>query len=179
MRSLLILILSSTLLACTKADLDPSFSLTPAPRRSTAAADDSLVTQDVTDRTICVGPVAVPSSLPGSTWQLNYSFNNGATVDQYISFGEDFMVVENNCQWRHQTKTARVKVPIHLENNFFEIKAGDTSEEVIRSQKEEFFCVADVPTDQVKFSFVGKCLRFDFPNKAIILVPLEPNRLDQ
>ena len=174
MKRFLILIFCSALWACSKTS-SPSKEnfLTSKPNLPHPAQQDdgSLVSRDITDRSACQGPAVLDSSLVGSTWKLNYSFSNGATVDQYISFDEDFMIVENNCRWHHQTKTARVKVPIKIASGEFEIQTGESSQEIIHSDREEFYCIADVPTDLVKFSFVGRCLSFDFSDRSIVLAP--------
>ncbi len=174
MKRPLVLLLCLALGACSKTS-PPSaenfLTLKTNPPHPAEQDGGSLVTRDITDRSSCQGPAALNSSLAGGTWKLNYSFNNGATVDQYISFEENFMVVENNCHWHHQTKTARVKVPIKIAAGEFEIQAGDSSQEIIHGELEEFYCVADVPIDLVKFSFVGRCLSFDFSDRSMVLAP--------
>ncbi len=176
MKRLLILILCSGLWACSENPKSSSGSFLGAPKnaRNPANQDDgSLVTRDTTDRSLCHGATSAEKPLAGRTWKLNYSFSNGATVDQYISFQENFMLVENNCSWRNQTKTARVKVPIQMDVHQFEIQAGDSDQKIIHSENEEFYCVVDVPNDLVKFSFVGSCLSFDFPDRPIVLAPAD------
>lgn len=176
MRRLLILTLCAGFWACSK-KASPSSEdfLDATPRAGHPAEQDggSLGTRDITDRSACQGTALSDYSLPGRTWKLNYTFNNGATVDQYISFEEHFMVVENNCSWHHQTKTARVKVPIQLGTGEFEIQSRDSSQEIIQSDNEAFYCIADVPSDSVKFSFVGRCLSFNFSDRSILLAPAD------
>ncbi len=174
MKRLLILIYCTALLACSKTGRtlsDNFLKIAPPPTHPAEQDAGSLVTRDVTDRSACQGPAPLNSSLAGQAWKLNYSFSNGATVDQYIFFDEHFMVVENNCRWQNQTKTARVKVPIRITEGEFEIQSGDSSQETIPGGDEEFYCIADVPTDIVKFSFVGNCLSFDFSAGSIVLAP--------
>jgi hypothetical protein len=146
---------------------------------NTENADRQLETRDTTDRTSCSGAPSENMSLTNNPWVLNYEFTNGATVTQYISFQQDFMTVEYNCNWRNQTKTARVKVPVQISKNEFKILQGDHDEVSMYSGNDTFYCVADVPSDTVQYSFTGDCLSFDFPDRPIVLPSAIPHNNDE